>query len=54
MPLKTRTLLIVLLALAVTAFAAAEAKKPVKKPRSDVPTRIHYSGNISGDLEPCG
>lgn len=36
---------------AVSALAAASKKKSLAgKP----PVRIHYSGNLEGELEPCG
>jgi len=50
----SRTLLALVIALAVVAASSNDAAYARRKSTPKVPARIHFSGNIEGELEPCG
>jgi hypothetical protein len=53
--MKLRTLLLLVLVLCLGLLSAAVAGEIKKKPdKTKAPVRVFFSGNMEGELDPCG
>jgi hypothetical protein len=52
--MKQRVLLMLAVLLALCAGLPDHVALAKKKNAATVPTRVHFSGNMEGELEPCG